>query len=111
MFDKALAEAGLDRSRAYVTNAVKHFKFELRGKFRLHKKPNASEINVCRRWLLGELEMLKPELVVALGATAAHSLIGRAMPVLTNRGHPRDGIGGWPVFITVHPSSLSACSG
>ena len=106
MFDKALAEAGLDRSRAYVTNAVKHFKFELRGKFRLHKKPNASEINVCRRWLLGELEMLKPELVVALGATAAHSLIGRTTPVLTNRGHLREGIGGWPVFITVHPSSL-----
>jgi uracil-DNA glycosylase family protein len=71
IFDKALSETGVDRKRAYITNAVKHFKFEPRGKRRLHKRPNAGEINVCRRWLFGEIEVLKPDLVVALGATAA----------------------------------------
>ena len=76
MLDKALEEAGVDRKRAYVTNAVKHFKFEPRGKLRLHKKPNVGEINVCKRWLFGEIDVLKPRLVVALGATAAQSLRG-----------------------------------
>jgi len=106
IFDKALGEAGVDRVRAYVTNAVKHFKFEPRGKLRLHKKPNTSEINACRRWIFGELEALKPKIVVALGATAAQSLVGRATPVLANRGQVLKGTGGWPVFVTVHPSSL-----
>ena len=86
MLDKALEEAGVDRKRAYVTNAVKHFKFEPRGKLRLHKKPNAGEINVCKRWLFSEIEVLKPRLVVALGATAAHSLVGKPVPIGTNRG-------------------------
>ena len=86
MFDRALAEAGIDRERAYVTNAVKHFKFEPRGKFRLHKKPNTGEIKVCRRWVLAELDALQPNMVVALGATAAQSLLGRSIPVLANRG-------------------------
>jgi uracil-DNA glycosylase family protein len=86
LLDKALKEAGVDRSRAYVTNAVKHFKFEPRGKLRLHKRPNAGEINACRGWLLAEIEVLQPHLVVALGATAAQSLAGRPVPIGKNRG-------------------------
>ena len=106
MFDKALAEAGVDRSRTYVTNAVKHFKYEPRGKLRLHKKPNAGEIDVCRRWLLGEILTLEPRLVVALGVTAAHSLIGRPVAIGANRGRVLEGGRGLRVFVTVHPSSL-----
>ena len=106
MLDKALAEAGVDRKRAYVTNAVKHFKFEPRGKLRLHKKPNAGEINVCKRWLFGEIDVLQPRLVVALGATAASSLVGRSVPVGRNRGETLILPSGLGVFVTVHPSSL-----
>ncbi len=106
MLDKALAEAGVDRERAYVTNAVKHFKFEPRGKLRLHKKPNAGEINVCKRWLLAEIEVLKPRLVVALGATAAQSLAGRPVAIGANRGATLLLANGLGVFVTVHPSSL-----
>ena len=106
MFDKALAEAGIDRKRAYVTNAVKHFKFEPRGKLRLHKKPNASEIDVCKRWLLAEIDILKPRLLVALGATAAQSLVGKAVPVGRNRGAVIEIENGRRAFITIHPSSL-----
>ena len=104
LFDKALEEAGLDRSRAYVTNAVKHFKFEPRGKRRLHKRPNAGEIRACRFWLDGELAAIKPDLVVALGATAAQSLAQRTVAVTRMRGpfsFPQ-----YKGFITVHPSSL-----
>jgi uracil-DNA glycosylase family protein len=106
LLDKALADAGIDRTRVYVTNAVKHFKFEPRGKRRLHKRPNAGEINVCRRWLLGEIETIRPKLVVALGATAAQSLAGRPLPVLTNRGKILDLASGLQVLITIHPSAL-----
>jgi len=106
MFDKALAEAGVDRQRAYVTNAVKHFKFEPRGKLRLHKKPNASEINVCKRWLLAEIDILKPRLLVALGATAAQSLAGKAIPIGRYRGAVIEIEDAPRIFITVHPSSL-----
>jgi uracil-DNA glycosylase len=106
MLDKALEEAGVDRRRAYVTNAVKHFKFEPRGKLRLHKKPNAGEINVCKRWLFSEIDVLKPRLVVALGATAAHSLAGRPVPIGRNRGGTLTLANGLRVFVTVHPSSL-----
>ena len=106
MFDKALAEAGIDRKRAYVTNAVKHFKFEPRGKLRLHKKPNASEIDVCKRWLLAEIDILKPRLLVALGATAAQSLVGKAVPVGRNRGAVIEIENARRAFITIHPSSL-----
>jgi uracil-DNA glycosylase family protein len=106
MFDKALAEAGVDRSSVYVTNAVKHFKFEPRGKLRLHKKPNASEIDICRRWLLGEILTLNPSLVVALGVTAATSLIGRPIAIGANRRRVFDAGHGVRVFVTVHPSSL-----
>ena len=106
LFDRALAEAGLDRAQVYVTNAVKHFKFEPRGKRRLHKRPNAGEIPVCRRWLLGEIEAVRPQLVVALGATAAQSLAGRPIGIQANRGvilHPESGM---KIFVTIHPSSL-----
>jgi DNA polymerase len=106
ILDKALAEAGIDRKRVYVTNAVKHFKFEPRGKLRLHKKPNAGEINVCKRWLDSELEVLKPRLIVAFGATAAQSLADRPIAVGPNRGSTLTVGDDWRVFVTVHPSSL-----
>ena len=108
IFDKALSEAGIDRGRAYVTNAVKHFKFEPRGKLRLHKKPNAGEIKACRRWVLCELEALQPAFVVALGATAAQSLMGRPTPVMANRGRAIETAGRMEGFR--HRSSLLAAS-
>jgi len=106
LLDRALAEAGVDRRRVYVTNAVKHFKFEPRGKRRLHKRPNASEIKICRRWLSEEIELIHPRLIVALGATAAQGLAERAIPVQSNRGKVLDAANGLRVFITVHPSAL-----
>ena len=106
LLDRALADAGVDRKRAYVTNAVKHFKFEPRGKRRLHKRPNASEIRICRRWLLDEIEAIGPRLIVALGATAAQGLTGRAIPVQSNRGAVLDAANGRRVFVTIHPSAL-----
>ncbi len=106
LLDRALAEAGVDRGRVYVTNAVKHFKFEPRGKRRLHKRPNASEIKICRRWLSGEIELIHPRLMVALGATAAQGLAERAIPVQSNRGKVLDVANGLRVFITIHPSAL-----
>jgi DNA polymerase len=106
LLDRALADAGIDRGRVYVTNAVKHFKFELRGKRRLHKRPNGGEIKICRRWLFDEIEAIGPRLVVALGATALQGLAGRAMPVGANRGAVLDLAGGLRVFITIHPSAL-----
>ncbi len=106
LLDKAFADAGVDRARVYVTNAVKHFKFVPRGKRRLHKRPNAGEIKVCRRWLFGEIEVVAPQLVVALGATAAQSLAGRAVPIQSNRGAVLDLANGSQVLITIHPSAL-----
>jgi probable DNA metabolism protein len=106
MFDRALAEAGIDRTRVYVTNAVKHFKFEPRGKRRIHQKPNNNEIEACRWWLDQELELIKPRLTVALGATAARALTGRDTTISRARGRLmtlRQGLEG---FITVHPSFL-----
>jgi len=105
LLDRALEEAGIDRKSVYVTNAVKHFKFIPRGKRRLHQRPNAGEIEACRFWLSSELEVLKPRLVVALGATALHSMAGKAMPVGTNRGRIVT-LGGIDVLPTVHPSYL-----
>jgi DNA polymerase len=99
-------EAGIDRKRVYVTNAVKHFKFEPRGKRRLHKKPNAYEIDRCRWWLDREIAVIEPQLAVALGATAARGLLSRAITIARVRGDfipLRDGVEG---FVTVHPSSL-----
>jgi uracil-DNA glycosylase family protein len=106
LLNKALAEAGVDRERVYVTNAVKHFKFEPRGKRRLHKRPNAGEIKICRRWLFAEIDAIRPQLIVALGATAAQSLAGRAIPVQANRGKILDVDNGLRVFMTIHPSAL-----
>jgi DNA polymerase len=106
IFDKALAEAGVPRAGTYVTNAVKHFKFERRGKRRIHEKPNAGEIAACRWWLQQELALIRPPLVVALGATAARSLFGKAVTIseLRGRGHAL-GDGG-EAWVTVHPSFL-----
>jgi len=106
MFDRALAEAGIDRTRVYVTNSVKHFKFEPRGKRRIHQKPNNNEIEACRWWLDRELGLIKPRFTVALGATAARSLTGRDTTISRSRGKLmtlREGVEG---FITVHPSFL-----
>ena len=106
ILDRALADAGVDRSRVYVTNAVKHFKFEPRGRKRLHKKPNAGEIEACKWWLDQELEVIKPALTVALGATAARALAGRPIAIGTSRGRLMDLRDGVPGLVTIHPSFL-----
>ena len=106
MLDRALKEAGIDRSKVYVTNAVKHFKFVPRGKIRLHQKPNAPEITACRSWYERELAVIKPELVVAMGATAAQSVFGKATPINRNRGRLIDLADGAKALVTVHPSYL-----
>jgi DNA polymerase len=111
LLDRAFADAGLARDTLYVTNAVKHFKFEVRGKRRLHKSPAQQEIAACHRWLDGELAAIKPDLVLALGATAARSVFGEAVPVLKNRGRifsaqEAELESGPDVLLTVHPSAL-----
>ena len=106
LLDRALADAGLDRGAAFVTNAVKHFKWTPRGKRRIHEKPTAREVEACRPWFQTELDPVKPELVVALGATAAQSLLGPAGRVTKERGHVLDSPLGARVLLTVHPSSL-----
>ena len=111
LLDRALAEAGVDRRRVYVTNTVKHFKFEPRGKRRLHKRPNASEIKICRRWLFEEIQAIGPRLIVALGATAAQGLAGRAIPVQSNRGAVLDVANGLRGLVTIHPSALLRLQG
>jgi len=106
LFDRALEEAGIDRSRVYVTNAVKHFKFEQRGKRRIHKKPSVSEMRACQPWLEAEIAAIKPEIIVCLGATAAQSVFGSDYRVTKERGkfakHP------WAPHATstVHPSAI-----
>jgi DNA polymerase len=106
LLDKALAEAGIPRGRAYVTNAVKHFKWVLRGKKRLHQKPKVIEIKACAPWLEAEIETVKPHVVVAMGATAARSLLGPGVRVTKQRGVPLTSELGTKVVLTVHPSSL-----
>ena len=106
LFDAALAEAGIDRATTYVTNAVKHFKFVARGKKRIHSKPDAGEIQACHWWLGQERELIRPPLTVALGATAARSLVGKVVTITKVRGAPltlADGSQGW---VTIHPSFL-----
>jgi len=106
MFDRAMDEAGLDRSASYVTNSVKHFKFEQRGKRRIHAKPNAGEIQACRWWYSQERELIRPALTVALGATAARQMLGKVVTITGARGSPHrleDGTEGW---VTIHPSFL-----
>ncbi len=106
LFDTLLDEAGLDRAKCYVTNAVKHFKHEPRGSFRLHKKPDTGEIEACKWWLRIETALVRPRLFVALGATAAQSLTGNGKDILKRRGQFEVTNDGRPILITVHPSSL-----
>jgi DNA polymerase len=106
ILDRALAEAGIERKSAFVTNAVKHFKHELRGKKRLHKRPNAQEIEACRWWLDLERAIIRPDLLVALGATAAWSLLGHPVTITKLRGKPTRCPDGTPLLVTVHPSSI-----
>ena len=106
LFDSMLIEAGIDRARVYVTNAVKHFKFQQRGKRRLHSKPDSGEIKACRWWLEQEMELIRPPLTVALGATAARSLFGKVVTIGKLRGEPHRLADGSECWVTVHPSSL-----
>lgn len=106
LLDRALADAGIDRREVYVTNVVKHFKWEPRGKRRIHKKPNASEIRACRPWLDSELSVVKPRFVVCLGATAAQALLGPKFKVTQQRGTFVDSDLADYVTATIHPSSI-----
>lgn len=106
LFDKCLEAAGIPREKAYVSNVVKHFKFEPRGKQRIHKKPSSKEIAACRPWLDAELHNLKPQLVVCLGATAAQALLGKDFRITRDRGKSIQREGLPPLLTTVHPSSI-----
>jgi uracil-DNA glycosylase len=106
VLDDALDEAGIERTQVYLTNVVKHFKWKARGKRRIHQKPNAEEIAACRPWLDAELEVVKPDVLVALGATAAQALLGRGFRVTRERGVPVDSDLAPNVLATVHPSSI-----
>ena len=106
LLDRAMQEAGIDRSAVYVTNAVKHFKFERRGRKRIHKTPERPEIEACKWWLDRELAVLKPELIVALGGTAGRAIFGRPVKVLSERGKLSDDARGFKVLLTVHPSMI-----
>jgi DNA polymerase len=106
LLDRALEEAGIDRSQVYVTNVVKHFKWTGRGKRRIHQKPNWSEIAACRPWLDAELDVVQPRVLVCLGATAAQALLGRDFRVSRQRGAPVDSDLAEQVVATVHPSSI-----
>ncbi len=106
LLDKALVEAGIDRRLVYVTNVVKHFKWEPRGKRRIHAKPNAAEISACRPWLETEIALVKPRVLVCLGATAAQALIGKRFKVSKQRGEFVDSALAPLVTATVHPSSI-----
>ena len=106
LLDEALEEAGIDRTRAYVTNVVKHFKWQARGKRRIHAKPAWSEIAACRPWLEAELTVVKPQVLVCLGATAAQALLGRSFRVTRERGKPVDSDLAPHVLATIHPSAI-----
>ena len=106
LLNTALEQAGIERSEVYVTNAVKHFKWEPRGKRRLHKKPNAAEVAACRPWLDGEIAAIEPEIIVCLGATAAQAIVGKTFRVTQQRGEFLPGPNGASVLATVHPSSI-----
>ena len=105
VLDKALTAAGIDRDDVYVTNAVKHFKWEPRGKRRIHKKPNGMEIAACRPWFDEEVKAMKPSIIVCMGATAAQALLGRDFKVTKHRGEVISH-GEIPIIATVHPSSI-----
>jgi uracil-DNA glycosylase len=106
IFDQALEQVGIDRSSVYVTNAVKHFKWQPRGKRRIHQKPNAAELAACRPWLDAELAVVQPRVLVCLGATAAQALLGRAFRVTKQRGTPVDSPLAEVVMATIHPSAI-----
>ena len=106
LFDEIAAEAGMDRQEVYVTNAVKHFKFTVRGKRRIHQSPNRSEVEHCRWWLTREIASVRPRLIVAMGATAALALTGDGKGIMARRGKVEAGLDGLPVLITLHPSAL-----
>lgn len=106
LLDKALNEAEIDRSKVYVTNAVKHFKWEPRGKLRIHKKPSMKEIAACRPWLDAEMETVRPKLIVALGATAAQGLLGSSFRITQDHGKLQDVAGLPPIIATLHPSAI-----
>ena len=106
LLDRALADAGIDRTLVYVTNVVKHFKWEPRGKRRIHKKPNAAEIGACRPWLDTEIALVKPRIIICLGATAAQALLGRQFRVTAHRGQFVPSPLAPFVLATVHPSSI-----
>jgi uracil-DNA glycosylase family protein len=106
LLERALDDAGIDRRRVYVTNAVKHFRFTRRGKRRLHEKPNAGQVRACRPWLEAEIEVVRPRIIVLLGATAAQSVMGPAFRVSKQRGEVLESPSGIPVVATVHPSSI-----
>lgn len=111
LLDRYLLEAGIERSRAYMTNAVKHFKHELRGKRRLHQTPTAGEIDHCRWWVESEVDLVQPRLILALGASAARSLLGRTVNISRERGQPRVLDNGATLLITAHPSYLLRIDG
>jgi len=106
MLDRAIADAGIDRKEVFVTNAVKHFKFEPRGKRRLHKRPSAGEVDACRWWLDRERAIVKPRVIVALGATAARGVLGRTVTIASVRGEVLTGADDSRVIVTIHPSYL-----
>jgi len=106
LLDACLEEAGIDRNRVYVTNAVKHFKWEPRGKLRIHKKPSAREIRACRPWLNAEVEAVKPRLIVCLGATAAQGLLGSGFKITQEHGKLQQATGLPPILATLHPSAI-----
>ena len=106
LLDKALADAQIPRSQVYVTNAVKHFKFIWRGKRRLHQKPSIRQVTACRPWLEAEIEVLRPKLLVCMGAVAAQSVIGKAVPITQSRGKFLKSDLGPLTFITIHPSTI-----
>src|SRR5919109_1056896 len=106
VLDKALERAGIDRDRVYITNVVKHFKWQPRGKRRIHQKPNLEEISACRPWLEGELAAVNPRVLVCLGATAAQALLGRNFRVTKERGRPVESDLAESVVATIHPSAI-----
>jgi len=106
LLDKCLEESDIDRRKVYVTNTVKHFRWEPRGKLRIHKKPSMKEIHACRPWLEAELEAVRPELIVCLGATAAQSLLGSGFKITKSHGKVQQAEGLPPIIATLHPSDI-----
>lgn len=106
LLDKCLQEASIDRQKVYVTNTVKHFRWEPRGKLRIHKKPTMKEIHACRPWLDAELETVRPEVIVCLGATAAQSLLGANFKITQSHGKIQKADGFPPIIATLHPSAI-----